>query len=85
MDKTIIKRDGQKERYSPEKISRVAKAAGLSNEKTHQLVKDINEWITSNDKKELTSIELRDHVVMELTKLDTYAANMFIWYQKTKE
>lgn len=81
----VIKRDGSKEKYSPEKIERVVKAAGLSESKTHTLVNELNTWIQTLNTNEIESLQIRDKVTEELKKLDEYSANMYMWYQKTKE
>lgn len=85
MEVSVIKRDGHKEPFTNEKIVRVVKAAGLSDKKIAILTSQIDKWLSESKKTEVSSLEIRDHVIHELTKIDTYVANMFIWYQKTKE
>lgn len=85
MNISVIKRDGTKEPFQTDKIERVVKAAGLSEEQTAQLVSNLNEWIGGLNVPEVSSLVIRDKVIEELKKLDSYAANMFSWYQKTKD
>jgi transcriptional regulator NrdR family protein len=85
MNIQVIKRNGSKELFDPEKIDRVVVAAGLSPDKATTLVKNISDWVTNQKSGEISSLLLRDKVIEELEKSDEYAANMFAWYQKTKE
>lgn len=85
MDIQVIKRNGSKEAFDAEKIDRVVVASGLSPDKATILVKNIADWVTNLKSGEISSLLLRDKVIEELKKLDPYAANMFAWYQKTKD
>ena len=85
MDTQVVKRDGSKEAFDPEKIDRVAVAAGLTPDQSTELVNHIGEWLKNQNVPSISSLTLRDKVIEELTKVDSYAANMFTWYQKTKE
>lgn len=85
MGKKVIKRDGSREDFLPEKIARVVKAAGLEPKKTAALVNTVNDWAMAQPKAEISSLEIRDKVLAELKKTDTSVANLFAWYQKTKD
>ena len=81
----VIKRDGSKEIFSEAKIARVMGAAGLTSEQTKQVVSRINEWTTSQGEKEITSLSIRDKLLNILPEINKPAADLFVWYQKTKE
>ncbi len=85
MNIQIIKRDGTKEPFDEEKIDRVVVAAGLSPDNATTLVNNLKTWVQAQNKQEFSSLEIRDQVMIEMQKLDVYAANMFSWYQKTKD
>jgi transcriptional regulator NrdR family protein len=85
MGKKVIKRDGSIEDFLPEKIARVVKAAGLEPKKARALVNTLNDWAVASPKEEISSLEIRDKVLTELKKTDTSVANLFAWYQKTKD
>lgn len=85
MNIVVIKRDGTKEDYDSEKVDRVVVAAGLTPDQATSLVESVGEWLKEKSTHEVTSLEIRDKVLVELKKRDMYAANMFEWYQKTKE
>lgn len=79
----VTKRDKTTEEFDKSKIFRVVKAAGLSTEQAEQLVESIEKQIAN--KPEVTSLEIRDKVSIQLHSIDEYAANMFDWYQTQKE
>ncbi len=79
----VIKRNGSTEEFDLAKIERVVIAAGLSPESATTLSTAVSSAF--KDKLELTSLQIRDEVLKQLKLMDQYAANMFDWYQKTKE
>lgn len=81
---TVIKRDGTKDNYNPEKIKSVLTAAGLETDDIKKLISNIDNWIT-NQNKEMTTLEIRDQVITQLETLNPYVAGLFKWYQKTKD
>ena len=81
---TVIKRDGTKDTYNPEKIKSVLTAAGLESPDTDNLISNINNWI-SNQNREITTLEIRDQVINQLEQINPYVAGLFKWYQKTKD
>lgn len=81
----VIKRDGSVEDFEVEKIIRVVGAAGLTDTDAEELGKKIEKWAEKQNKEELTSLEIRDKVVELMHDYDEMAADMFVWYQKTKE
>ncbi|MBI4136934.1 hypothetical protein HY469_02620 [Candidatus Roizmanbacteria bacterium] len=86
MEKYIVrKRDGSKEVFSEAKIARVMGAAGLSSEHTKQVINKISEWIQSLGEKEVTSLAIRDKLLEILPEINKPVADLFRWYQKTKE
>lgn len=87
MDKevTIIKRNGAKELFDPEKITRVVQAAGLRPVDAAELTDKVVAWIEKQSKRQFTSIEIRDKVFKEIEKIDKYASGLFAWYQNLKD
>jgi transcriptional regulator NrdR family protein len=85
MDLQIIKRDGRVEDFDTEKIKKVVKAAGLSDVEADELSERISKWAHTLNREEVSSLEVRDKVIEELQELDEFAANLFAWYQKTKD
>lgn len=79
----VVKRNGSIEDFDLAKIERVVIAAGLSPEKASELSQKVS--VSFSGQNEVNSIEIRDEVLSALKEMDQYAANMFDWYQKTKE
>lgn len=85
MQLKVKKRNGIFEEFNPEKIRRVVQAAGLSSEQARVLLERIQQIVGNHQDSHITSLALRDMVHKELQKLYQPAANLFAWYQKTKE
>jgi transcriptional regulator NrdR family protein len=81
----VIKRDGTKESFDVEKIGRVVQAAGLTTDQGITLAKAVASLIQGKKVDEVTSLEIRNLVYEELKKVNTYAADLFAWYEKTKD
>lgn len=82
----VIKRDGKIEDFDSGKIERVAKAAGLKPEDAKKVAQNVTLWVTSNIfDHTISSLKVRDKVVEELRKVNSYAAGLYTWYEKTKE
>jgi transcriptional regulator NrdR family protein len=84
MDVKVVKRDGVIEDYDPNKIIRVAVAAGLDEQKAKIMSDEITIWVEKSGIKQFTSLQLRDIVTGKLHKFDEAAAKMYVWYQSTK-
>jgi transcriptional regulator NrdR family protein len=82
---TIVKRDKTREDFSLDKIDRVVRASGLTDEQVTIIRTNITSWIASLKRHEVTSVEVRDKVAEELKALDLYAYNLYMWYQKVKD
>ncbi len=80
----VKKRDGSFEIFEPKKIAKVVHAAGLNEIQSHKLSKTVSSWAHNFKKEEITSLEVRNKVLEELRKVNQSAANLFQWYQKTK-
>ena len=80
----IVKRNGVKEGYDPQKIKRVAIAAGLPEIDAEKLAINVSKWMFEQRKREFNSVEIRDRMLIELEKVDKNIANVFRWYQKTR-
>lgn len=85
----VVKRNGSTEDFQPEKIARVVKAAGLTFRQSQILGSRLAEWASEQQKTKkqtkITTIEIRDKVIEELQKVSLHAANLFTWYEKTKD
>ena len=81
----VEKRDSQVEDYDPEKVIKVVVAAGLSEGQAKELVAKVDEWINKSGKSLFTSLQIRDRAIIEIQKMDEFAAKKFIWYEKYKD
>ena len=81
----VIKKDGSLEGFEKDKIERVITAAGLSQEQAKKLADDIEKWAQNSDKNQTAVLQIRDQVLKELNNLNQFAANAFVWYEKTKD
>ena len=81
----VQKRDGSLEEFIPEKIIRVLLAAGLEEDSALIVASNVADWATSQPSPTLTSLQIRDQVLIELDKVDPYIAGLFRWYQKSKD
>ncbi|OGM27636.1 hypothetical protein A2962_04865 [Candidatus Woesebacteria bacterium RIFCSPLOWO2_01_FULL_39_61] len=85
MELKVIKRNLNKENYNPEKIIKVVAAAGLSQESAKALSDRVSGWLEKRGKPEVTSLQIRDKVIVEIQKIDRGAARKFIWYEKYRD
>lgn len=85
MNTQVVKRDLSIEDYNQNKIAKVGVAAGLNESQAQALAVSISKWLNERNVNKITSLDIRDQVVNELKKLNTYAANLFMWYEKTKD
>ncbi len=85
MNLFVVKRDQSAEQFEVSKIARVAQASGLDEQKSLELAQRVEAHFTQLNQEKVTSLQIRDVVLFELKKVDSYAANMFEWYEKTKE
>jgi len=81
----VIKKDGLKENFSPDKIIKVVTATGLTPQQSSQLAQKVTQWFQSQKKTQVTTLEIRNKVIEELSKVDQFAVNAFTWYEKTKD
>ena len=81
----VIKKDGSSEDFEKGKIERVITAAGLYQEQAKKLASDIEKWAETSDKNQITTMQIRNQVLRELNNLNQFAANAFLWYEKTKD
>ncbi len=85
MNVNVVKRDGTLEVYDETKIVRVAEAAGLDGVHAQTVAIYVTEWIKSNSLIKVTSLQIRDVVLGNLKKIDKAAADLFVWYEETKD
>ncbi len=81
---TVIKRNGDKELFSPEKISKVVHAAGLTEKQADELARKVSGWISSSGLQSVTSIQIRDQIITGLKNIDQHVADLYRWYEQTK-
>lgn len=81
----VTKRDGSKEEYHPDKIIQVLEAAGLEVAPSIQIAQSVTTWIETRNSPEVTSAEIRDQVLVKLDQINPQIANLYRWYQKTKD
>jgi len=81
----VIKRDGTTESFAAKKIVRVVKAAGLEPPAAVAWGGRVDSWVKSLGKDQVTSREIRDQVLTQLRQANPHAANLFEWYEKTKD
>jgi transcriptional regulator NrdR family protein len=81
----VIKRDGTSEPFNTDKIIRVLNSAGLPESQSEQVVQKITSWINSNHLEIFKSLELKDKILEELEKLNPQIANLYKWYESTKD
>jgi len=81
----IIKRDQAKEPYSENNVFKVVKAAGLNESQAQNLSESITNWINSVSKTEISSLDVRDQVLERLKTINEDAANLYAWYESTKD
>lgn len=81
----VTKRDGTIEKFDASKIERVVIASGLTKTQAKKLSEVVYDWVRSQNLNKITSLRLRDKVIEEAQKMDKYAADLYIWYQKTRD
>lgn len=81
----VTKRDGTNEVFDLQKISRVVAAAGLEQDEADALANTVQQKIIDSGRQVLTSLVIRDLVIGELHHINENAANLFTWYEKTKD
>lgn len=81
----VIKRDGSEEPFEKHKLIRVVRAAGLTEKDAYRLVNIVADWIQSYHSASVSSLLIRDKALIELRKTHLPAANLYEWYQQTKE
>ncbi|OGM11031.1 hypothetical protein A2Z22_04170 [Candidatus Woesebacteria bacterium RBG_16_34_12] len=85
MNVTVVKRNGGIEDYDPEKIIRVVKAAGLNDEESQKLVSAVNTALEEKNRSQITSVQIRDIIIVEIQKINKEIADKFIWYEKIRD
>lgn len=81
----VTKRDNSTSDYVPEKITRVVKEAGLSQKEAAKLTSSITKWLKELNRPKITSLQIRDKVIIEIQKTNEVAAKKFIWFEKYKD
>ncbi|MCX8008988.1 MAG: ATP cone domain-containing protein [Patescibacteria group bacterium] len=81
----VIKRDGSVEKFSVINIARVAQAAGLTPEQAKNLAEKMAEWAKQQGVLSLTSLQIRDQILQELKIINQHAADLYTWYEQSKE
>jgi transcriptional regulator NrdR family protein len=85
MNLEVVKRDRSKEDYSENKVIRITQAAGLEQNQAQDIASKITKWFQENSQTTVTSIQIRDKLLDELKRVNRYAADLYLWYENTKE
>lgn len=85
MELTVIKRDGSREPFEKDKLQKVLVAAGLDQMEAEALTGRVIDWATIEHGGEVSSLAIRDKVLEELRTVNEAVANLFAWYQHTKD
>lgn len=81
----VRKSNGATEEFREEKIAKVVKAAGLTEEKAAALAQKVAREVMMLGKEEVSSKSIRKMVTRELKEADDYAYGLYVWYEKVKE
>ncbi len=81
----VKKRDGKIENYDSDKIIRVSVASGLTQENAKVLSNKLSKWVKNRNKPQITTIQIRDRMIIEMQKINKLAADKFIWYEKLRD
>lgn len=81
----VVQRDKQIEDYNLGKMIRVMEAAGVSKEEATRVGMTITRWIEKSGKPLITTLQIRDRVIIELQKINHEAAKHYIEYEKKKD
>ena len=84
MNINVLKKGGSTEPFYKDKITRVITAAGLNPQESGTLSETINQWAQSQQDPIPTN-QIRNKVLEELQKINPHVADVFIWYEKSKE
>ncbi|HKC05149.1 MAG TPA: ATP cone domain-containing protein [Patescibacteria group bacterium] len=84
MKTEVIKRDGTIEKYDEGHVTKVAVACGLKPEEAQALAESVTIWIKDNSLSKVTSLQIRDIFLEDLKKINKSAADLFLWYEETK-
>lgn len=81
----VIKKDGTLEDFEKGKIERVTSAAGLSRNQAKELADNIEKWAETSGKNQIATLQIKEQVLKGLNNLNQFAADAFVWYEKTKD
>lgn len=81
----VKKRDGSFEEFNPDKIMRVLQAAGLETSQAKLVADAITAFVNHNGENTISSRQIREKVIEELSRINRYVADLFAWYESTKE
>lgn len=83
----VVKKDGRREPFSPEKLLGGIKAAcqkrPISSSKIEQMVSTVTAWVTENADREISTEMIGQYVMQELKKIDEVAYIRFASVYKT--
>jgi len=84
-DIKVQKRDKTFEPFDPQKIIFVVKGCGLTEEDAIKLANMVTGWLEDSHVTEVTTLQIRDRILVEIQKMDKLAAKKYIWYEKYKD
>jgi len=83
----VVKKDGRREPFGPEKLLGGIKAAcqkrPISSSKIEQMVEAVTAWVSENSDKEISTDMIGQYVMKELKKIDEVAYVRFASVYKT--
>lgn len=85
MKTEVVKRDGTIEDYGEDHIVRVSVASGLTADQSQTVASNISKWISDNHLSKVTSLQVRDLVLENFKKINPAAADLYLWYEQTKD
>lgn len=81
----VVKRDRQHEEFNAGKLMKVVEAAGLTNEEAKKVCVNVTRWIEESGKPLVTSIQIRDRVIIEMQRINHEASKKFVEYEKSRD
>lgn len=81
----IQKRNHSLEDFDKTKIIRVLHAAGLEDKDCQRVAENVARHIQKQHDKIVASTTIKDLVQAQLNEINSNVANLFRWYEKTKE
>lgn len=79
----VIKRDGREEPFDQDKLTRVLIAAWLEGKDAKKIASAIKKELEKQNIQKISSLRIRDLVLLMLKEKHPTAYNFYRWYEKT--